>query len=158
MARFSTTLKTDAPAQRVLDHLADFATAAEWDPGVTAAALLSGDPGQVGARYRVMFSFGPRRIPLEYVVMDRRDPLDGEPGYVVLVAESGWFTSHDTITVTPTSSGSEMRYDAILTLHGLGRIMDWPLHQSFQVIGRTAEQGLREALATLATEQDTRTE
>jgi Polyketide cyclase / dehydrase and lipid transport len=150
MARYTTTLMTDAPAQVVLDHLADFASVADWDPGVTAAALISGEPGRVGARYSVTVSFGPRRIPLEYAVVERVDPVGAGPGHVVLVAESGLFTSHDTITVTPTSSGSQVQYDAILTLHGLGRVLDWPLQQSFQVIGRRAEQGLRAELDGLA--------
>jgi hypothetical protein len=43
-----------------------------------------------------------------------------------------------------------VRYDAVLTLMGVGRVMDWPLHLSFQVIGRRAEQGLRAWLAGLA--------
>jgi hypothetical protein len=150
MAQFSTTLITGAPAQLVLDFLADFSTVAEWDPGVSAAHLISGEPGQVGAQYGVTASFGPRRIPLEYAVMERVDPHEGDGGHVVLVAESGLFTSHDTITVTPTPVGSRVQYDAVLTLNGVGRVMDWPLHQSFQVIGRRAEQGLRAALAGLA--------
>ena len=68
---------------------------------------------------------------------------------MVLVAEAGSFTSHDTITVTPRGSGSQVQYEAILTLHGLGRVLDWPLQLSFQVIGRRAEQGLRAELAGL---------
>ncbi len=150
MANFSTTLQTTAPAHLVLDHLADFATVGDWDPGVTEAALISGEPGKVGARYHVMAVFGPRRIPLEYAVVERVDVTADEPGRVVLRAETGSFISDDTITVTPTANGCQVQYDAILTLRGLGRVMDWPLHQSFQVIGRRAEQGLRSELESLA--------
>lgn len=150
MARFSTTLQTTAPASPVLDHLADFATVAVWDPGVTEAALISGDPGQVGSRYRVVATFGPRRIPLEYVVVEREDSHEARAGRVVLSAETGSFTSHDTITVTPTAGGCQVQYDAILTLHGPGRVMDWPLNQAFQVIGRRAQEGLRAELAAMA--------
>jgi hypothetical protein len=158
MARYSTTLMTDAPALLVLDHLADFATVADWDPGIAEASLIAGEPGQVGSRYRVIALVGPRRIPLEYAVVERIDPLDGEAGRVVLVAETGTFRSHDTITVTPTQTGSQVRYDAVLTLHGLGRVLDWPLHLSFQLIGRRAEQGLRAALVDLAPAQGTHPE
>jgi hypothetical protein len=150
MARFSTTLHTEAPAQLVLDHLANFATVADWDPGVTEATLISGEAGRLGSRYRVVATVGPGRFPLEYAVIERVDPPDGGSGRVVLVAESRTFTSHDTITVTPTDSGSQVQYDAILTLRGGGRYFDWPLHQSFQVIGRRAEQGLRAELTDLA--------
>ncbi len=158
MPTYRTTLIADVPAQRVLSHLADFATVADWDPGVSAAALVSGEPGQVGTSYAVTVTFGPRRIPLVYEVVERIDPLDGDQGRVVLVAEAGSFTSRDTITVTPTPRGSQVQYDAILTLRGLGRIMDWPLQQIFQVIGGRAEQGLRDELAMLAAEQGIRTE
>jgi len=103
-------------------------------------------------------AFGPWPITLEYAVVDRIDPRDGQPGRVVLIAESALFTSHDTITVSPTSSSTEVRYDAILTLHGIDRIMDWPLHETFQVIGRRADQGRRDALAVLAAGLDSRTE
>ncbi|MCU0263646.1 MAG: SRPBCC family protein [Candidatus Nanopelagicales bacterium] len=150
MARFSTTLFTTSPAQVVLDRLADFASAADWDPGVTEAVLVAGEPGQVGSRYHVIATFGPRRIPLEYVVIERVDPLDDRPGRVVLVADGGSFTSHDTITVTPADGGTQVQYEAILTLKGVGRVLDWPLGLTFQVIWRRAEQGLRAELSELA--------
>jgi hypothetical protein len=153
MARFTTTtLQTSAPASLVLDHLADFATVGDWDPGIAEATLVSGEPGQVGARYRVIATFGPRHIPLEYAVVERVDVHADEPGRVVLRAETGSFSSDDTITVTPTANGCQVEYDAILTLRGLGRVMGWPLHLSFQVIGRRAEQGLRAELEALAAE------
>ncbi|HYO18380.1 MAG TPA: hypothetical protein VES02_06915 [Dermatophilaceae bacterium] len=61
MARFGTTLQTTAPASLVLDHLADFATVAVWDPGVTEAALMSG--AQEGLRAElaaIAAAHGPR--------------------------------------------------------------------------------------------------
>jgi hypothetical protein len=158
MARYSTTLVTDAPAAPVLDRLADFANVADWDPGVSDAALIVGEPGRLGSRYLVTATFGPRRIPLEYEIIERVDPIDGRAGRVVLVAQAGSFTSHDTITVTATPTGSLVRYDAILTLHGLGKVMDWPVHWSFQLIGRRAEHGLRAELDHLAAAQDARPE
>ena len=150
MAHFRTTLPSTAPADVTLAHLADFATVADWDPGIPEARLTAGEPGQVGARYAVISQFGPRRMPLEYRIVAREDPRDDQPGEVTLVADGGTFTSHDTITVRPAGSGAaEVTYDAQLTLHGLGRIMDIPLHLAFQVIGRRAEAGLREELARL---------
>ncbi len=137
MARYSTTLFTTSPAHVVLDRLADFASVAQWDPGITDAALLAGEPGEVGARYHVAATFGPRHIPLVYVM-----------------ADGGSFTSHDTITVNPVEGGCRVQYEAILTLKGVGRVLDWPLGVTFQVIGRRAEQGLRAELARLALAPD----
>lgn len=141
---------TDAPADSVLDHLGDFATLADWDAGVTSARRLSGEPGQVGTRYAVDFSFGPRNIPLEYEVIERAEPEGEQAGHVVLRATSGSFTLLDTITVHGTSTGTEVTYDALLTLHGPRRLMDWPLDRIFQIIGRRSEAGLRAELASVA--------
>ncbi len=158
MARFVTSISTRAPAALALDHLADFQTVAQWDPGVESARWLSGDPGCVGARYEVVAAFGPRRIPMEYEVVERVDPTEHESGRVVLVASTGSFTSHDTITVTPEGVGSVVEYDALLTLHGVGRVLDWPLDRMFQVIGARAEQGLRAELEGLSVADDLRPE
>jgi hypothetical protein len=153
MARFRTTLITDAPATSVLDRLGDFATIADWDPGVTNARRLSGEPGQEGTRYAVDFSFGPRHIPLEYEIVARAEPEGGQAGHVVLVAKSGSFSLHDTITVQGTPTGTEVTYDALLTLHGPRRLMDWPLDRMFQIIGRRSEAGLRAELVSVAQAQ-----
>lgn len=150
MAHFRTTLSSTAPVAEAFERLADFASAADWDPGITEAPLTSGERGRVGARYAVVAQFGPRRIPLEYQIVEREEPTDDQPGRVVLVADGGSFTSHDTITVGPGPDGAEVSYDAILTLRGPWRVMDLPLHLAFQVIGRRAETGLRGELARLA--------
>lgn len=149
MAHFRTSLSSTAPAQAVLDHLADFASIAGWDPGVTEARLISGEPGAEGARYALVAQFGLRRLRLEYEIVERQDPAGNGPGHVTLVAEAGSFTSRDTITVLPGPLGAQVDYDAELTLHGPGRVLDLPLHLAFQVIGRRAEAGLRQELARL---------
>jgi hypothetical protein len=149
MAHFRMTLSSTADVAETFDRLADFASTAEWDPGIAQASLIGGEPGQVGARYAVLATFGPRRIPLEYQVVEREDPVDDLPGRVVLIADGGSFTSHDTITVRPGAEGAEVSYDAVLTLVGPARALDLPLHIAFQVIGRRAAAGLREELARL---------
>ena len=149
MAHFLTTLSSSAPVPETFERLADFASVAEWDPGIAEAELISGEPGQVGARYRVVAQFGLRRIPLEYRIIEREEPRDDQAGHVVLVADGGTFTSHDTITVRPGPLGAEVSYDAVLTLRGLWRPFDLPLHLTFQVIGRRAATGLRAELDRL---------
>ena len=154
MAHYRTTLSSTAPVTAAFEHLADFASVADWDPGIPEARLISGAPGQVGARYAVVSQFGPRRIPLEYQIVTRDELHEDQSGRVVLVADGGSFTAHDTITVRPGPRGAEVTYDAVLTLRGLGRIMDIPLHLAFQVIGRRAETGLRAELARLGAAAD----
>ena len=152
MAQFRTTLTCGAPVTVAFERLADFAAVAQWDPGIAEAQLTRGTAGQVGAHYRVVSQFGPRRIPLTYQIVSRDDPQEDRAGRVVLVADGGSFTSHDTITVGSGPQGTEVSYDAQLRLHGVTRTMDLPLHLAFQVIGRRAESGLREELARLGAE------
>lgn len=141
MARFVTTVESSLSAGEAFDLLANFESVADWDPGVSQARRLdTGDLG-VGSEFAVVAVFGPRRLPLTYVVQEL------EPGRrVVLQARTGEFTSYDVITVEPTDAGSRVTYDAELTLHGWRRPADPLLQAAFAVIGRRAEAGLRKAL------------
>lgn len=146
MAHYRATVQSPAPAGQVFAYLADFATVAEWDPGVRSAHLVAGIPGQVGARYSVVVSNLGVAIPLEYEVLDAVPPTGAAPGRVVLEAETSDFRSYDVITVTPTGTGCEVEYDADLALKGVRRPFDPLLRVAFQVIGRRAEAGLATAV------------
>ncbi len=141
MARFATTVESPLPAADAFDLLAHFDSVADWDPGVVRAERLDAGELRVGSAFLVTAAFGPRRIPLTYVVRDL------QPGRrVVLDAVTGDFTSHDVISVEPQGTGSRVTYDAELTLHGWRRPADPFLQIAFQVIGRRADAGLRAAL------------
>lgn len=144
MARFSTTLTTAAPAAAAFDYLADFSTVAEWDPGVSSARRSDGGPLGIGSTFEVVAEFGPRRIPLTYVIKEWH-----QGHRVVLRAEHPEFTSLDTITVAPDGGGSAVTYDAILTLNGFRRFADPLLQAAFLVVGKRAEDGLRKALTRI---------
>ena len=60
MAHYRTTLPSTAPVTVAFEHLADLTSLAGWDPGIPEAHLISGAPGQVGARYAVVAQYGPR--------------------------------------------------------------------------------------------------
>jgi hypothetical protein len=149
MAHYRAILTSTAPVHATFERLADFASVADWDPSIPEARLTSGEPGQVGSHYDVVVQLGLRRMTLDYKIVAREDPHDDQPGWVMLVADAGSFTSRDTITVRPSALGAEVTYDAQLTLHGLARVMDIPLHLGFQLIGRLAEAGLRKELERL---------
>lgn len=141
MARYTATVTGDRPAAPVFDYLKDFATIADWDPGVRSAELIAGEAGEVGARYRVDTVFLGRVTPLEYVIVLEVSAPDGGRR-VDLRAENADFISYDVITVRPVGSGCEVTYDADLALKGLRRPFDPMLRLLFQVIGRRAEHGL----------------
>lgn len=142
MARFATTVHSSLVAAEAFDLLAHFDSVADWDPGVSEAKRLDEGELRVGSSFHVVAAFGPRRIPLTYVVQEL------EPGHrVVLEAVSGEFTSYDVITAVPEAAGgSAVTYDATLTLHGWRRPADLALQAAFLVVGKRAEAGLRKAL------------
>ncbi len=149
MARYVTTVHSPAPAAEVFAYLADFATIAQWDPGVSDAALLTGSAGQVGAVYTVRTSSFGFAIPLNYTILQAEPPTDTTAGRVVLEAQTHDFRSYDVITVTPLPDGCEVTYDADLALQSWRRPFDPLLRLAFTVIGTRARNGLREAVQQL---------
>ncbi len=140
MAHYRTTVSSPAPAEEVFAYLADFATVAEWDPGIATARLLSGEAGTTGARYEVVAQFLGRRTPLVYEILESVPPTDGSAGHVVLEAVTSDFRSHDVITVVPDGAGCSVTYDADLALQGFRRPFDPFLGLAFRVIGDRARR------------------
>jgi|JI10StandDraft_1071094.scaffolds.fasta_scaffold02476_24 hypothetical protein len=142
MARYLTSIESTATAEQAFDLIADFSRITQWDPGVVSGKLLDAGPIKVGTRFEVVSAVGPRRIPLTYEVLEWN-----RPSRAVLQATTRDFTSYDVITVTDLAgSGSEVVYEANLTLHGIRRLGDPFLRVGLQVIGRRAEAGIRRAL------------
>lgn len=143
MARYKATVTSPASCEAVFDYLADFRSAAEWDPGVRGARLGRGEPGRPGAEFEITSRFLGRDVPLIYrtVEVDR-------PRRVLLVAESSSVISRDEITVAELADGrSEVTYAADLSLRGPLRVLDPVLRILFSRIGDTARDGLAAKLA-----------
>jgi hypothetical protein len=141
MARYCATVPSTLPAPQAFDLLANFDSVQEWDPTVPQAERLDqGDLG-VGSVFRVVVAFGPRKMPLTYVVREF------EPEQRVrLEAVTELFTSDDVITVVPTPLGSTVTYDANLIMHGPARPADPLVQAAFRVLGKGAEAGLQRVL------------
>lgn len=146
MAHYRTTVTSAASADDVFTYLADFATVAEWDPGVREARLVSGDAAEVGAFYRVVTSTLGLTLALDYRILESVPPVAGRPGRVVLQADTRDFRSFDVILVEPTATGCALTYDADLALKGVRRPFDPFLRVAFQVIGGRARAGLESAV------------
>lgn len=152
MAHYRTTVTSPAGADTAYDHLADFASVAQWDPTVSAATLISGQPGAPGARYRVVIGWPPLSWTLEYEVVAAERPSDpGRPGRVALRARNRDVESYDVITFTPhpDGDGTDISYDAELTGNGPRALLDPGFWLAMQVIGRRARGGLAAAVAAL---------
>ena len=142
MARYLTSIESKATADDAFDLIADFSRITAWDPGVVSGKRLDDGPIAVGSRFEVLSAVGPRRIPLTYEVLEW-----DRPHRAVLQARTRDFTSYDVITVADLAgSGSEVTYEANLSLHGVRRLADPLLRVALQIIGRRAEGGIRRAL------------
>ena len=143
MTHYAATVTSPGSPAEVFDYLADFSSTAEWDPGVSEAWRLTGEPLRVGARFHVVANFLGRGVTLEYRTVEI-DP----PRRVVLRAETATVVSEDTITVRGLpGSGTEVTYDARLRLRGALRIADPVLGLLFRRVGDRAKAGLATTLA-----------
>jgi carbon monoxide dehydrogenase subunit G len=144
MARYSTTVQSNKSREEAFDYLADFANAAEWDPGVASGENLTGQPVGAGSRFRLMSRFLGRQFPLEY-----RITAFEAPSRVVFVADQGRISSVDEIRFVPVDAGTSVTYVAELRLTGApGRLLDPLVALAFRRIGDRAAAGLQRALNT----------
>ncbi|WP_318552180.1 SRPBCC family protein [Kitasatospora fiedleri] len=144
------------PADEVLDYLADFAHAAEWDPGTEQCVRIgpsgsagtgagtgtaTGTPGP-GARWRNVSVFRGRRTELVYELVDRG------PDQVLFVGRNRTVTASDEITVSPGpgGAGSVVRYRARLRFHGLARLAEPFLRRDFERLADAARRRMPEVL------------
>lgn len=146
MAHYRTTVHSPAPAGEVYAYLSDFATVADWDPGIRSAELIDGEPGGAGSRYRLVASVLGVPIPLEYEILEAIPPSGRFAGRVVLEAITPDFRSYDLIIVEPTDDGCNVTYDADLALRGIRRPFDPVLRLAFKVICDRARTGLASAV------------
>lgn len=146
MARFRTTVEVEGlDVGDAFDYLADFSSAAEWDPGVARAHRNEEGPIQPGSTFDVEASFMGRTIPLTYEIVEMRQ---GE--IVVLRAENASVVSLDELTFAATDVGCSVTYDAELTGKGSFRVINPVLQWLFNRIGNAAEAGLAENLNRIA--------
>ena len=141
MARYTTAVRSKLSAEAAFAYMADFSNARIWDPSVSEARHEGEGPIGLGSTFHVVARFAGRNVPLTYVIVAFEPPTR-----VVLEARSG-FVSRDTITVESVAgSGSVVRYDALLTFSGIGRLADPLMQLVFNRVGAKAAAGIAAAL------------
>ncbi|WP_352230308.1 SRPBCC family protein [Kitasatospora phosalacinea] len=131
-------MRTVRPAGEVLAYLADFAHAAEWDPGTAECVPLGAGPPVPGARWRNVSVFRGRRTELVYELAAR------ESDRLVFVGRNRTVTATDEILVDPSpdGSGAVVRYRARLRFHGVARLAEPFLRREFGRLADAVEQRL----------------
>ena len=142
MAHYRGTVVSTRSAEDTFDYMADFANAAEWDPGTASTERLDAGEVRLGSAFRLDVRVGSRTTPLDYriVAFER-------PRRVVLLGESDTLRSEDIMTVVPAADGgSILTYDADLTLKGSFALANPFLGLFFGRIGDKGVEGLRRTL------------
>lgn len=67
-------IEIDLPRERVFELLVDPDHRSKWQVGLTDAALLEGSPGQVGARSRLVFGEGKRKMEMVEEIIESTPP------------------------------------------------------------------------------------
>jgi carbon monoxide dehydrogenase subunit G len=145
MARYSAEMHTARDPGAVFDYLSRFDSAAEWDPGIASAKMLTPEPVGLGSRFALVARFVGREVPLDYEI------VEFDPGRrVVLRAENGSIRSTDTISFHAEGSGTRVVYDALLEAKRARRFAEPVLGIVFRRIADRAAAGLRRALTAVA--------
>lgn len=133
------TIQTTAAPDEVFPYLVDFRNATEWDAGTVSCERVSGD-GSPGSVYKNVSKFAGNTVELEYTTEEVAEPR------FVIVGRNETTTSHDTITVRPHGSGSQVTYRADFEFSGMARFLGPLMTPLLGRLGdRTAAQ-LKEAL------------
>lgn len=143
MPRYVVTVPSSKSPHQAFALMADMTTFSDWDPGISRVVQTRGSGPQAQAVFDVTVgSIAGRPVTLRYetqeFVPDSR---------VLLVGKNSMFTSVDLITITQTSSGCDVTYDAKLTFNGVLAPLNIGLGLVFNKIGDRAAKGLRRVLA-----------
>ncbi|MGL6280243.1 MAG: SRPBCC family protein [Gaiella sp.] len=141
MARFTEVIEVSRPLEEAFAYVADFSTAAEWDPGILSSRRTAGDGG-VGTTYDVEAVFRGKALPFRYVVTAL------EPARrIVLHGEGEKATSEDDIGFEALpSGGTRITYEADLRLKGVLRLAEPFLGGAIREMGGKALAGLKTTL------------
>jgi hypothetical protein len=146
MPTVSRTCKVTPGPPAVIEYLADFGHAEQWDPGTVSCTRVGSGPVAVGAVWRNVSKFAGRTTELTYTLRELTEDR------LVFIGENKGATSADTITVEADGwAGSTVTYQAELTLHGAAALFGPVVKLLFERVANDVERQLTEVLNGLAT-------
>jgi carbon monoxide dehydrogenase subunit G len=138
MRHTTETRRVRGSTEAVFDYLADFTSAAAWDPGVVSSKRLDDGPVRVGSRFDVRVRFAGRELPMAYRV-ERAD----RPERLELSAVSPSSTARDLITLAPDGDGfTRVTWRLEVQLTGWSRLAEPLMGPLLRRLGRQAMDGL----------------
>lgn len=142
MTRLHETIDVPRSIDDVFAYVSDFGNAAQWDPGVADSRKAHQGPIGIGSIFKLRVKFGPRSIPMTYVVREYIPPQR-----VVLEGNGDSVHALDDIGFAATPCGTRITYTADISLLGASRIVEPWLTGALDRVGRNAIRGLEAALS-----------
>lgn len=144
MIRLQETIDVPRSIEDAFCYTSNFANIAQWDPGVAESRKTSAGRVGPGTTFALTIRFGPRSLPMDYVVRDYEPPHR-----VVLKGKGASVHALDDIRFTATKTGTRIDYTADITLLGaLGRVESL-FERRLDGVGKNAVRGLRAALTVV---------
>ncbi len=138
MAHVSHIVTVQRPASEVFDALADFATAASWDPGVRSSRPVGTPRVGRGARFDLdVVVAGPVGVGLTY-----RTTRYDRPRHVTHETRTPLVVGVDQISVVEADGTTSVTWDAEFRLRGPGALLDPLLQTGFTGVAERAVRGL----------------
>jgi hypothetical protein len=145
MASVTVVRVVTASPEEAFDAVADFTSAATWDPAITAARRLDEGPLQVGSRFALRYRLaGPVTVPLVYEITHLE-----RPDRVVLRTRSLLHEGEDDVRFEVGASGTRVVWRARFGLRGPGRLTEPGLRVAFPGVAEEAGDGLAAFLGRL---------
>jgi NAD(P)-dependent dehydrogenase (short-subunit alcohol dehydrogenase family) len=128
--------------KNVFDYIVDFSRIDEWDHTILSAEKVSDGAIGLGSRFELIFSMGPRKIPISYEITEFEFP-----NRAVLTGSSKNFTAVDTVTLTKTKDGCHVDWQAGLEFTGVSAKIVPLLEKNVKAGGAKTIRDLGRALA-----------
>jgi NAD(P)-dependent dehydrogenase (short-subunit alcohol dehydrogenase family) len=141
MISLSETVTVKATKEEAFRFVADFTSAAEWDPQVVSAQRMTDGVIGAGTKFALRFRVGPKVIPLVYEITNFEPPSE-----LMLVGTGPGFEGTDRIVFESADTGTRISYTADLEFAGSDSILKPFITRLMQPMGKNAVEGLRRCL------------
>ncbi|WP_370946571.1 SRPBCC family protein [Amycolatopsis sp. cg5] len=142
MKKVQTKVVTTWPVEDVYGYLVDFTNQAEWRFDVLASELVSGETGQVGAKYRQKVKPGRKEMSSEVELTEASRP--GEVAFRTL--DPGPVTVSGAWHIQPSGEGTEVVCDVVIETNGMLRLLEPTMGPQLRKIAAKYEAALAEKL------------
>lgn len=123
--------------------MADLRNFTQWDRNIIKVEQINGDGPGLNTIFDITVrGIGGRPSTLRYTTVEFDSPNN-----ILVKGHNRLFTSIDRITITPSATGCDVNYDAILTANWIVAPMNLVLGAVFNKVGQAATKGLRKVLA-----------